>query len=166
MTQLITSPVLRYPGSKWIIGKWIIKFISQIDHYTYLEPFMGGLNVLLQKEPSPIETVNDLDKGVVNLFRVIREHPEELADLIHWTPHSRWEYESIMPESIGQNDEDYFIWTGDPVEDARRCLVRCWFSFGAKTSDRSSWAHNINKQAHGGATQSPADGIEYPNGYY
>jgi DNA adenine methylase len=151
----ITSPVLRYPGSKWIIGKWICGFIEQIEHYHYFESHCGGLNVLLQKRPSKLETVNDIDQGVINLFRVIREHPEELADLVYWTPHSRWEYESILPGSIGQDDDDYFVWTGDPVEDARRCLVRCWFGFGAKTSDRSSWAHNVQKQKHGGALSIP-----------
>jgi DNA adenine methylase len=34
-------------------------------------------------------------------------------------------------------------------------LVRCWFSFGAKTSDRSSWAHNVQRQKNGGALSIP-----------
>jgi DNA adenine methylase len=106
----ITAPVLRYPGSKWKIAKWIIGFIDQIEHYTYLDPYMGGLNVLLQKAPSHVETVNDIDRGLVNLFQVIRDHPDELADLVYWTPHSRMEYESILPESIGRKDKDTFIW--------------------------------------------------------
>ena len=79
--------ILHYPGSKWSMADWIISHMPA--HTTYLEPFFGSGAVLFSKERSRIETVNDLDGEIVNLFRMIRERPEELATLIRWTPHAR-----------------------------------------------------------------------------
>ncbi len=82
--------ILHYPGSKWSMADWIISHMS--EHTTYLETHFGSGAVLFKKPASVIETVNDLDGNVVNLFRVIRECPEELTRFIYWTPYSREEY--------------------------------------------------------------------------
>jgi DNA adenine methylase len=118
--------ILHYPGSKWSMVE------HMPEHEKYLEPFFGSGAVLFNKPPSKIETVNDLDGQVVNLFRVIRDRPKELAEKIRWTPYSRQEYyESYEP-------------TGDEIEDDRRFLIRCWMARGAKTSDRTGWRHIID----------------------
>jgi DNA adenine methylase len=72
------------------MAEWIISFMP--PHQTYLEPYFGSGAVFFSKEPSPLETINDIDGDVVNLFRVIRDRPEELARLVYWTPYSREEY--------------------------------------------------------------------------
>lgn len=79
--------VVKYPGSKWRIAEWIISFFP--EHHSYVEPFFGSGAVLFNKERSNIETVNDLDGNVVNLFECIREDPEKLARSIYLTPYSR-----------------------------------------------------------------------------
>jgi hypothetical protein len=88
----VADPVLRWPGSKWRLSDWIIQHMP--PHEVYLEPFFGSGAVFFNKMPSDTETINDLDGNVVNLFRVIREHSEELAALIDMTPWSREEYNS------------------------------------------------------------------------
>lgn len=75
--------VMKYPGSKWSLADWIISFFP--DHHSYLEPFAGSLAVLLNKPRSNIETVNDMDDNVVNLFYQIRKDPERLAREIYNT---------------------------------------------------------------------------------
>ncbi|AOC91124.1 Site-specific DNA-methyltransferase (adenine-specific) [Bacillus amyloliquefaciens] len=82
--------ILHYPGSKWSMTDWIISHMP--EHKTYVEPFFGSGALFFNKQPSTIETINDLDSSVVNLFKVIRDQPEELARLIEWTPLSREEY--------------------------------------------------------------------------
>ncbi len=72
----IIRPVLKYPGSKWRLAEWIVSLMP--PHKSYLEPFFGSGAVFFNKPPSRIETINDLDGEIVNLFRVIRERPEEL----------------------------------------------------------------------------------------
>lgn len=63
-------------------------------HEIYLEPFFGSGAVFFRKAPARLETINDIDGNVVNLFRVLREQPEQLAALIELTPWARDEYYS------------------------------------------------------------------------
>ena len=127
----ILGPVLRYPGAKWKMADWIIRHFP--PHQVYLEPFFGSGAVFFNKRPSGVETINDLDGNIVNLFRVIRKYPEELARLIEFTPWSREEYQSSYKQ------------TGDPLEDARRFLVRCWQAYGTDLHRKTGW--NNSKRA-------------------
>lgn len=122
---MTTPRILHYPGSKWGMAEWIISHMP--PHTTYLEPFFGSEAVFFNKEPSSLETINDIDGEVVNLFRVIRDRPGELAHSIRWTPYSRDEYLASHKQ------------TADEVERARRFLVRCWQSIRVKTGSISGW---------------------------
>jgi DNA adenine methylase len=133
------SPVLKYPGSKWKIVEWIISYIPA-DHTTYLEPFFGSGAVFFNKHQSQVETINDIDGNIVNLFKVIRENPEELSRLVEFTPWSRDEYMNILTSAT---DPDSFVKSGNELEDARRFLIRCWMAFSGSTSDRSGWASDV-----------------------
>lgn len=84
-------PVLKYPGAKWSMAEWITSHIP--PHKTYLEPYFGSGAVLFNKAPSPIETINDLDDNVTNLFSIIRDNPKYLSRLVAATPYSRREYD-------------------------------------------------------------------------
>lgn len=110
------NAVLKYPGAKNRLAHWICGHIP--EHNVYLEPYAGSLAVLFNKEPSHIETVNDLNGEVVNYFQVLRDHGEELRNLIRLTPYSREEYNRAYEEA----DND--------IESARRFCVRCWMGFG------------------------------------
>lgn len=110
--------VLKYPGAKNRIANWICDYIP--DHKVYLEPFFGSGAVFFNKPLARIETLNDLDGNVVNYFRVIREHPEELAIQLSKTPYGRDEYEKAYDQQEGLPD----------IEKARRFAVRCWMGFG------------------------------------
>ena len=129
-TDKMIQPVLKYPGAKWSIAKWILGFMP--EHEVYLEPFFGSGAVFFNKRPARIETINDIDGDVVNLFRVIRTRAEELAALIEMTPWARDEYL-----------ESYHR-TGDELEDARRFLVRCWQAFGTRTGGGTGWRSDVH----------------------
>lgn len=140
------KPLLKYPGAKWRLADWIISYMPK--HTTYLEPFFGSGAVFFNKPPSKVETINDIDGNVVNLFRVIRERPEELSRLIEFTPWARDEYYLSYEK------------TGDELEDARRFLVRCWQAFGTRMGNRTGWRHNIqgaNGGLYGGWHRLPED---------
>lgn len=102
--------ILKYPGSKWSIANWIIQFFP--EHHSYLEPFFGSGAVLFNKPRSNIETVNDLDGNVVNLFEWIKKDPERLAHEIYWTPYSRQVYEDALtavPENSLETAVNFYI---------------------------------------------------------
>lgn len=96
--------IMKYPGSKWSIANWIISHFP--EHHSYLEPFLGSGAVLFNKPRSNIETVNDLDGNVVNLFEWIKKDPERLAREIYFTPYARQIYDeafAVVPEdSLGK----------------------------------------------------------------
>jgi DNA adenine methylase len=124
--------ILKYPGSKnQIADKIISLFPDDYRKMTYLEPFFGSGTVFFRKAPSVVETINDLDGDVYNLFLQIRNNSDELARLIENTPWSRQEY------------EESYIKTESDIENARRFLVRFWFAIGAKSYCRTGWRHNI-----------------------
>ncbi len=127
------NTILKYPGSKWRIADWIIEHFPA--HKVYCEPFFGSGAVFFSKLPSYIETINDIDGDVVNLFRICREYPEELARLIELTPFARDEFCACYERS------------DDPIEQARRTIVRYHQSFGTSNSSRNSWK---NVQTYGG----------------
>lgn len=124
--------ILNYVGSKWNMARWIVSQMP--EHLVYLEPYFGSGAVLFNKQPARIETVNDLDGNIVNLFKVIRDQPEELARVVGMTPYSREEY--YLAYSVLNNQ------LAD-LERARLFLARCWMGRGGKTSDRTGWRHNI-----------------------
>lgn len=126
------KPILRWPGAKWRIAQWIINHFP--EHGTYLEPFFGSGAVFFTKPPSQTETINDVDNNIVNLFRVCRDNPLELARKIEVTPYSKSEYMFCRKH---YNDCDC-----DEVEKARRYLTAVWQGFGGKTYQETSWAHD------------------------
>ncbi len=115
------------------MASWIVNQMP--EHEVYLEPFFGSGAVLFNKSAARIETVNDLDGNIVNLFKVIREQPDALARAIELTPYSRQEYYHAFEKLEKDLTE---------LERARIFLIRCWMARGGKTSDRTGWRHNID----------------------
>ena len=85
------KPILKYPGAKWRLARWITDYFPAHEHY--VEPFCGSAACFFLKAPSRHEVLNDLNSSIVNLFTVIRERGEDLAALIEMTPWSETEYE-------------------------------------------------------------------------
>jgi len=109
---------LKYPGAKNRIADWICSYIP--EHDVYVEGFGGSLAVFFNKEPSHIETVNDLDSDVYNFFKVLRNNGAELAEAIQLTPYSREEYENAYTDVKNISD----------IEKARIFSAKCWMGFG------------------------------------
>lgn len=123
--------IMKYPGSKWSIADWIINFFP--EHHSYLEPFFGSGAVLFNKQRSNIETVNDLDGRVVNLFECIKTDPEKLARLIYLTPYSREVYEKAYQE----NPEDKF-------EMALNFYIKLNMGHGFRTTgEKVGWKNDV-----------------------
>lgn len=125
--------VLKYPGSKSRIAKWIVSFIP--EHDVYLEPFFGGGAIFFNKKPSRIETINDLSAEVYNYFKVLRDNPEELIHLLSITPYGREEYNTSFDESI------------DNIERARTFAVRCCQGFGCSNKYKNGFRSSIGAKS-------------------
>ena len=127
--------VLRYPGSKWNIARKLVELIP--EHHSYVEPYFGSGAVLFSKPISDIETVNDLDSNVTNLFRCIQKDSERLARMVMTTPFSREEYDRQF-EGIEQT------LCIDSFERAAGFLLRCWQGHGFRTNGyKVGWKNDV-----------------------
>ena len=77
------QPVIKWTGSKRSQSEEIIKYFpKEID--TYYEPFCGGCSVLFQLLHSDIKVnryvCSDKNKGLIDLWNLIKSNPKELAD--------------------------------------------------------------------------------------
>lgn len=119
-------------GGKFSHLDWLLPMLPEAQHYC--EPFGGSAAVLLNREPSPVETYNDLDGEVVNFFRVLREHKEALIEAIGLTPFSREEFELAISEPRSELTD---------LERARRFFVRArQVRTGlAQTASSGRWAN-------------------------
>lgn len=71
MTATLSSP-LKYHGGKTFLASRIVALMP--PHLHYVEPFAGGLSVLLAKDPlDHSEVVNDLDGRLTNFWRVLQD---------------------------------------------------------------------------------------------
>lgn len=76
-TRKLRPPVKRHGGKAYIARRIIAYFPP---HRTYVEPFVGGSSVLLNKVPAEREVAGDLDAGLINLWTCLAKRPEWLAD--------------------------------------------------------------------------------------
>lgn len=140
--------LMKYPGSKWSLADWIINFFS--DHHSYLEPFFGSGAVLFNKPRSHIETVNDLDGNVVNLFEWIRKDPERLAHEIYYTPYARQVY-----------DDAFSAVPGDSLGKAVNFYIRLNMGHGFRTNgEKVGWKNDVQGRERSYALQ---DWCNLPN---
>jgi len=131
------------PPFPWLGGKAraAARLVSLLPpHRIYVEVFGGSAAVLLAKPPSPVEVYNDIDSGLVNFFRVLRdpERFERFRRLVELTPYSReeWEFCRATWESCS-----------DDVERAWRWYVVARMSFGGVFG--ASWGHTLLSSSRG-----------------
>ena len=96
-TNKLVSPVVKWVGGKRQLIKDIEKHLPQEVYSgkgTYYEPFIGGGAVLFHLQPRKA-VINDTNEELVNLYRVIKDNPEDLIDDL----------------KKHRNEEDYFYKT-------------------------------------------------------
>jgi len=108
--EVSLSPPMPYFGGKQRIAARVVDLFPPHQHY--VEPFAGGLSVLLAKAPSDLETVNDLDQDVMTFWRVLRDQPEDLARVCGLTPHGRAEHQASYdrPDDLTDLERARRIW--------------------------------------------------------
>lgn len=82
----------------WVGGKKALRdeIVSRfpLDYKRYIEVFGGGGWVLFHKNPGKdFEVFNDFNGNLVNLYRCVREHKEDLIDELEFMLNSRLDFE-------------------------------------------------------------------------
>ena len=134
---------LKWHGGKYYLAPKIVELMPK--HLHYVEPYAGGLSVLLSKDPDGIsEVVNDMHGELTNFWKVLQSEADfaRFQRLMEATPFSQVEWESARDASPAE----------DPVERAAQFYVYCrqshsgrMRSFAALTRNRTR--RRMNEQA-------------------
>ncbi len=123
----------------WFGGKGAPKIKNAIlkllpPHDCYVEPFGGGASILIAKEPCKVEVYNDVNRAVVNFFRVIAD-PDYFGKFMARA--------ALLPYSREMYEEFLRTWPAihDPVEQAVRWYYVARQSFGGQFG--ASWGTGI-----------------------
>lgn len=135
MTTQRIKPLIKWAGGKTRLLKHLLPLP---EHTAYVEPFAGGLAVLLAKSRSTLEVVNDLNGDLVTLYRCVQFHPEALIQEMQWTLNSR------------RNLYDFLVQPGlTDIQRAARWLIRNKTGFGT-----SMTSYGVSRTSGGAATGS------------
>lgn len=78
---MLRPPITRM-GGKSKLRKTIIEMLP--EHTCYVEPFFGAGWVYFGKDSSKTEVINDIDKELINLFKIIKYHAPEIERMLEY----------------------------------------------------------------------------------
>lgn len=122
-------PVAPYIGGKSKLAQLIIEQIESVPHTTYAEAFIGMGGVFLRRPfYAKCEIINDFNRDVANLFRVLQTHYVPLLEYLKWQVTARDEFERLMKlDPTALTD----------IQRAARFLYLQKLAFGGKVTGRN-----------------------------
>ncbi|MFN3882956.1 MAG: DNA adenine methylase [Nitrincola lacisaponensis] len=122
----MAKPIVPWIGGKRKLAKHILPLFP--EHSCYVEPFCGAGALFFMKEPSKVEILNDINSDLVNLYRVVKYHLEELYKQFKWLLSSRqsWDWmQKTSPDTLTD------------IQRAARFLYLQKQAFGGKVSGQT-----------------------------
>lgn len=99
---MLKPPIVRM-GGKSRLRKIIIEMIP--EHTCYVELFFGAGWVYFGKEPSKVEVINDIDRELINLFKMIKYHAPEIERMLEYEFSGRDIFEEYKNATVGHLTE-------------------------------------------------------------
>ena len=109
----------RYYGGKYYQLRWLLSLLPKCHHFC--EPFCGAASVVLNREPSKVETINDANGDIANFFRVLRDNSDQLIGRLQLTPYAR----DAFVDAINYDGDD-------PIERARCFYIIIHFGYSSR----------------------------------
>lgn len=90
------QPVAPWLGGKRILARRIGERIAATPHARYVEPFVGMGGVFFRRSARPkLEVINDVNRDVVTLFRILQRHYQQLLDVLKFQLYSRADFDRL-----------------------------------------------------------------------
>lgn len=119
-------PIIPWIGGKRRLAKHLLPMFP--EHQCYVEPFCGAAALFFLKPPVKAEVLNDINGDLVNLYRVVANHLDELLRQFEWALVSRqsWGWLAATPAE-----------TLTDIQRAARFLYLQKLGFGGKVDGRT-----------------------------
>jgi DNA adenine methylase len=111
-------PAVKWHGGKAYLARRMVSMLPA--HGTYVEPFAGGLSVLLNKRRTEMEIAGDLNADLMGFYTCLRDRPDDLIKRLRSITYERESFEWACTASE----------ESEPIEAAVRFLVKNRFSRG------------------------------------
>ena len=122
-------PVAAWQGGKRVLAKTLVEMIAATPHVRYVEPFVGMGGVFFRRRSRPkMEVINDINRDVVTLFRILQRHYQQFLDVLKWQICSRAEFERLLSVDADSLTD---------LERAARFLYLQRVAFGGKSVGQS-----------------------------
>lgn len=154
--------MIKTNDSKHHLVPWILeKFPENYREMTYIEPFLGGGSVFLNKDRSSEEILNEADQGLASVWRALRDEPKVLLSKLRKVEHTECTFnrhkgkspegdyiQSAVSEFIlrhmsrGSHKKAYL-----PRERSKEHFLEASFHRFLQTHERLSEVYILNKDA-------------------
>lgn len=110
--SLLKTPISYYGGKQTLL-KHILPLIPK--HTLFTEAFCGGCAVFFAKEPVECEVINDMNRELINFYRIAQTRYPELKAQLDGTLHSRDEHAharhiNAYPEFFTEIERAWAVW--------------------------------------------------------
>lgn len=103
-------PVIKCHGGKYYLRDWVIShFPPNFETLKYLEPFIGGGSVLLNKPRSSHETVSDACYELIAVYRAIRDEPTWFQSELQKLTYSRETFDAALAHKYPPAVNEYVL---------------------------------------------------------
>jgi DNA adenine methylase len=143
LTQTKLRPIVKISGGKHSLSSWILQHFPE-DHsdLVYCEPFCGAASIYINKEASAEEILSDKDKGIICIFKALRDEPQEFINRIRRTKYTERTFQMALNRAE-RGLEDYVNYGIN--EYILRRMSRGGLKKNFVSSDKGSWKTMIKQ---------------------
>lgn len=104
------NPPFKIYGNKKYLPKWILDNLPEMTgDEEYVEPYCGTASVLINKNKSQLEVINDLDPGIVAIFRAIRDENSLFVKKLKKIEYKKESFDKALTKIEFDNNINYAI---------------------------------------------------------
>lgn len=99
------KPIFKSYNERIQTFKWILEHLPEkYRDMCYLEPYCGGSTLLLLKEKSLTEVINDINGSIISIYQCLRDEPKEFIRKLSHYKYCEETFEKIKNK---KDQEDY-----------------------------------------------------------
>jgi DNA adenine methylase len=141
---LFLRPPFKIHGGKRYLYPWITSlFPKDYEKLIYGEFYCGAGSVFLNKQPSKLEWLNDLDPGVAVIYRVLKTRSEEFIERLKEIKYEEKTFLKALAAGRFLDEMDYavneFILRRMSRDGLKKCFAWSERLRGGKPGDVNAW---------------------------